>query len=293
MPKFSAIRDDQTFVDAHGITIHYYAWRAARPVGIVQIAHGLGEYAGRYEYLAQELVNAGYTVFADDHRGHGLTGLQQHEGDESKLGLLGPGGLRAATEDIHQLTAIIRTQNPGVPVAILGQSWGSLMVQSIINKHSADYAAAILTGTAHRLPFRMNAAQLNLKHAHLGTTGYEWLSRDPLVADAFVEDPLTFYADARRLFGIVDGVRLFGRPARNLAKDLPLRIMIGSEDSLGGEDSVNHLANDYRQRSRLSDVKVCVYAEARHELFNETNRDEVIADLITWLDDRLPGAVSG
>ena len=289
MPKFTAIRDDQTFVDAHGVTIHYYIWRSAKPVGVVQIAHGLGEYAGRYEEVAQELVNAGYSVYADDHRGHGLTGLEQHGGDHTQLGKLGPGGLRATTAAIHQLTAIIRDENPDVPLAILGHSWGSLMVQTLLNKHADDYDAAVLTGTAHRVPGRMNSGNLNTAHQHLGTTGYEWLSRDPLVAQAFLEDPLTFYADALKLFGVVDGLRLFGLPSRTLARDIPLLIAIGSEDPLGGEASVRELAKSYVGRSQLTDVTVTIYAEARHEIFNETNRDEVIADLITWLNDRVGG----
>jgi alpha-beta hydrolase superfamily lysophospholipase len=289
VPKFTAIRDDQTFVDAHGVTIHYYIWRSAKPVGVVQIAHGLGEYAGRYEDLAQELVGAGYSVYADDHRGHGMTGLEQYDGDHSQLGKLGPGGLRATADAIHQLTDIIHDENPDVPLTILGHSWGSVLVQWILNKHADDYDAAVLTGTAHRVPGRIKSSAFNTAHQHLGTTGYEWLSRDPLVAQAFLEDPLTFYADARKLFGIVDGVRLFGLPSRKLARDIPLLIMIGSEDPIGGEASVRELAKHYVSRSRLSDVKVTIYAEARHEIFNETNRDEVVADLIAWLDARAGG----
>jgi alpha-beta hydrolase superfamily lysophospholipase len=134
----------------------------------------------------------------------------------------------------------------------------------------------------------MNAGNLNAKHKHLGTTGFEWLSRDMSISRAFVEDPLTFYADARKLFGIVDGVRLLGRPAKNLERDIPLLIMIGEEDSLGGEVSVAKLAAAYVSRSGLTDVEAIIYPGARHEIFNETNRDEVIADLVAWLDARLP-----
>lgn len=286
MPKFTAIRDDRTFVDAHGVTIHYYAWRVAKPVGVIQLAHGLGEYAGRYEDLAQELVGAGYSVYADDHRGHGLTGLEQHAGDHSKLGLLGPGGLRGTIDAIHQFTGIVRDENPDVPLIILGHSWGSLMVQAILNKHAGDYDGAILTGTAHRIPGSMRGGQLNVRHKHLGATGYEWLSRDPLVAQAFLDDPLTFYADALKLFGLADGLRLFGVPSRKIARDIPLLIMIGGDDSLGGEKSVRALAKAYVQRSKLTDVKLTVYADARHEIFRETNSDEIIADLIQWLGER-------
>jgi alpha-beta hydrolase superfamily lysophospholipase len=280
-------RSDRTFVDAKGVTIHYYTWAAPKPKGILQLAHGLGEYATRYEGLAQALVRAGYSVYADDHRGHGRTGVEQHLGNMKVMGKLGPGGLRATIEEVRQLTTIIRSENPGLPVAILGHSWGSLMVQDILNHHAADYDAAILTGTAYRQVGSMNAGQLNAKFKHLGTTGSEWLSRDPAVSQAFLDDPLTFYADTLKLFGLIDGLRLFGVPTKHIEKDIPLLIVIGSEDPLGGEKSVRTLAEKYISRSRLTDVEVIIYQGARHEIFNETNKEEVIADLVAWLDDRL------
>jgi alpha-beta hydrolase superfamily lysophospholipase len=203
------------------------------------------------------------------------------------MGKLGPGGLRATIEEVRQLTTIIRSENPGLPVAILGHSWGSLMVQDILNHHAADYDAAILTGTAYRQVGSMNAGQLNAKFKHLGTTGSEWLSRDPAVSQAFLDDPLTFYADTLKLFGLIDGLRLFGVPTKHIEKDIPLLIVIGSEDPLGGEKSVRTLAEKYISRSRLTDVEVIIYQGARHEIFNETNKEEVIADLVAWLDDRL------
>jgi alpha-beta hydrolase superfamily lysophospholipase len=280
-------RSERTFVDAEGVTIHYYSWSSPEPKGILQIVHGLGEYATRYEALAQALVAAGFSVYADDHRGHGRTGVEQHAGNMKLMGRLGPGGLRATIEGVRQLTTIIRAENPGVPLAVLGQSWGSLMVQTILNHHAGDYDAAILTGTAYRAPGSMNAGQLNAKHKHLGTTGFEWLSRDPAISQAFLDDPLTFYADTLKLFGLADGLRLFGVPTKNIEKDLPLLLAIGSEDSLGGEKSVRILAEKYLSRSKLTDVEVDIYDGARHEIFNETNRDEVFADLVAWLNSRL------
>jgi alpha-beta hydrolase superfamily lysophospholipase len=281
------VRNDSTFVDAQGVTIYYYSWKAAKPKAVIQITHGLGEHSLRYEALAADLVAAGYSVYADDHRGHGKTGVKQHDGDLSKMGKLGPGGLRATIEGVRQFTSIVRGENPGVPLVILGQSWGSLMEQIILNTHSADYDGAVLAGTAFRTLTDMNSGDLNAKHKHLGTTGFEWLSRDPAVAAAFVADPLCFYAAAAKLFGIPDGLRLLGKPAKNLEHDIPLLIMIGSEDSLGGEKSVEKLAAAYVTRSGLTDVEAIVYPGARHEVFNETNRDEVVSDLIEWLESRI------
>ncbi|EAR23956.1 lysophospholipase [marine actinobacterium PHSC20C1] len=287
MPKFTVPRTDHSYTDAHGVTIHYYVWQSPDAHAVLQLTHGLGDHARRYEHVAQALVAAGYTVYADDHRGHGATGLDQNAGDVTKLGKLGVGGLRAATENIRELTAIIRAENPELPIALLGHSWGSLMVQDVLNNHADEYDVAILTGTAHRTFAHMNSGNLNAKHKDLGTTGYEWLSRDPQVAEDFVNDPLTFYADALKLFGPIDGVRLLGRPSKNIKRDIPLLIMIGEEDSLGGETSIEWLAADYATRSKLTDMEAIVYPGARHEIFNETNKDEVITDLIGWLDVRL------
>ena len=113
MIRFTAERDDRQFVDAQGVRIHFHIWRVGKPKAIVQIAHGLGEYAARYESLAQDLVAAGYTVYADDHRGHGQTGVEQHGGDRSKLGRLGPGGMNATVESVREMTRIIRAEDAG------------------------------------------------------------------------------------------------------------------------------------------------------------------------------------
>ena len=290
MPTFTAARREFEFVDARGVTVYYYVWGAAKPRAIVQIAHGLGEHAARYEQLAQQLVQNGYTVYADDHLGHGRTGLAQHAGDHSKLGRLGEGGVRAAIADLHQLTGIIQREHAGVPIVFLGHSWGSLMVQKLVNDHAADYAAVVLTGTAYRTPLHMEAGDLNKNHKALGSTGFEWLSRDAAAVQAFVDDRLTFEADARKLFGIVDGSRLYGRPKKPLDADIPLLILIGGEDPLGGERSVQLLAESYIRRGGLSHVEVNVYEGARHEIFHETNRVEVYADLLHWLDTHLPAS---
>lgn len=287
MPIFSAARGDYEFTDAHGVTVHYYVWKAAAPKAVVQIAHGLGEYALRYDDLAQDLVRAGYTVYANDHLGHGETGLGQWGGDRSKLGRLGPSGLRGAMEAVVRLTGIARSENPGSPLVLLGHSWGSLMAQKLVDEGSDRFDAVVLSGTAYRMPGSMNAGDLNARHAHLGDTGYEWLSRDQAVVDAMAADPLSVLATARQLFGTADTLRLMGRPSTRLASDLPVLVLVGDDDPLGGEASARKLADAYVNRSRLSDVELVVYQGARHEVFRETNRDEVVADLVRWLDDRV------
>lgn len=280
-------RIDASFVDAHGVEIHYSVWPALGPArAVVQLEHGVGEYALRYSRLARRLAASGYTVYADDHRGHGRTGVGQYDGDLSKLGRLGPGGLRATIAAIEKFTALIREAHPGLPLVLLGHSWGSLMAQDIIDRNSERYDAVVLTGTAYRTPLRMNSGDLAKRHRVPGGTGHEWLSRDPAVWEDFAADPFTFDARVLALFGVVDALRLLGRP-KHLARDVPMRILIGSDDPLGGPKSVELLAAAYR-RAGLTEVSVRVYEGARHEVFNETNRDEVTDELVAWLDAHTP-----
>ncbi|WP_143143747.1 alpha/beta fold hydrolase [Agrococcus sp. Marseille-P2731] len=287
MPKFTAIRAESTFVDLQGVNIHVYTWKPGKPKAVVLIAHGLGEHALRYEHVAQRLVASGYAVWALDQRGHGATGIEQHGGDLTKLGRLGPGGMRAVVGDLASALRRIRGEHPTLPVAILGHSWGSVSTQLLLNSHAELVDAAILSGTAYRMPGWMNAGDLNARHTHLGETGYEWLSRDQAIIDAFVEDPLTFPAKPAKHLGIVEGLRLYGVPARRIRPDIPVLIAGGSDDSLGGTKSLQRLGEAYRTRAGLSDVTVTVYPGARHEILNEINKSKVLDDVVAWLDERL------
>lgn len=273
------------FTDPQGIDIVYDTYAVTDPRAIVQIMHGIGEHAGRYTGLAEALNSAGFSVVIADGRGHGRTGVKQWGGDLSKLGRLGPGGLRAATANIAQLTELIRRGNPGTPIVLLGHSMGSLMTQILINTHAGDYEGVILSGTAYRTPGTMEAGNLNRKFVVPGGTGHEWLSRDPAVWAYFHKDPWTFDAKVLKLFGLADGLRLFGTPSAHMAQ-VPILIIIGERDPLGGEKSVLKLADAY-VRAGQSDVTVTVYPDARHELFNETNKQQVIDDVISWITERV------
>ena len=132
----------------------------------------------------------------------------------------------------------------------------------------------------------MNAGDLNKKWAAPGASGHEWLSRDPQVWADFAADPWCFDAKVLALYGVVDGLKLYGRPAKNMAQ-VPILMFLGSEDSVGGEKSVLFLAEDYIARSGQNDVTVTVYPEGRHEMFNETNKEQVIDDLLSWLTERV------
>lgn len=300
----SISRRDFGYTDAQGVEIAAYQWlpgaatndtdviadplTTGLPLGIVQISHGIGEYALRYEAFARVLAANGFIVYADDHRGHGETGRRQYDGDLSRLGRLGPGGLRATEAAILQLTEIARSEHPGLPLAMFAHSWGSLMAQRILNGHPRAWDALVLSGSAYRTPRFMESGPLNARWAGEVANGFEWLSRDPAVSAAFLADPLCFEANILKLFGLGDGLRLYGTPAAGLAPEVPILIVSGEQDPLTRGDGLRRLADAYRARG-VRDVTLRLYPDARHETLNETNREEVYADLVTWLTDRLAG----
>jgi len=276
------------FTDAHGIDIVYDVHAAkTAPRAVVQLLHGLGEHAGRYAALVESLTNEGYIVYADDHRGHGRTGMKQH-GDQAGLGRLGAGGHRAAEDAIWQLTQLIRAENPGLPLVLLGHSWGSFLSQILFNDHPDGYDALILSGSALRWPGSLNAGDLNAPWKHKDAKGVEWLSSDLTVGDAFLDDELTTTQPMLKLFGPMAAVRIFGKPRKNVGHDIPALLLVGRDDTVGGPRSVHKLADAYRSRSGLTDVTTLVYPGARHEIFNEFVQADVRADLVAWLDKRFP-----
>lgn len=275
------------YLDQHGVAIVYDVYPAeGEPRGVVQLAHGVGEHAGRYAELIGELTAHGFVVYADDHRGHGRTGLKQWNGDSSRLGTLGSGGLRATIDALWRFTCLTREQHPNLPLILLGHSWGSMMAQKLVARHAEAYDAVVLSGSALLTPVDLNPLPLNRAWDGPDATGLEWLARDPVVARAFRDDPLTTETPLLKLFGVADAARLYGLPPRAVARDVPLLLMVGSDDPVGGPRSVHRLANAYRERSSLTDVTVLVYPGARHEIFNETDRSATFADLIAWLDRR-------
>lgn len=280
--------DTREFTDADGIAIVYDVHEAEGDArGVVQLLHGVGEHAGRYGALIAALTGAGFHVYADDHRGHGRTGIRQH-GGPAKLGRLGKGGLMAAKDAVWQLTGIIKDEHPDLPLVLLGHSWGSFLAQMLVNDHPEAWDAVILSGSALRMPGSLNAAPLNARWAGPEATGLEWLSRDPAVWKAFDEDPLTTDVPLLKLFGPIEAAKLYGRPRKDLGRDIPMLLLVGRDDSVGGPRSVHKLADEYRTRSGLTDITTLVYPDARHEIFAELQQDEVRADVLSWLDSHIP-----
>ena len=275
----------KTFLDHLGVEITYYVWAIENPKAIVQIAHGLGDHARRYDHLAGQLNNAGYSVYADDHRGHGRTGANQIATGQTKImGNLGKGGIKAAFEQVHDLTKLIKAENPGKKLVLFGHSYGSFISQKLINQYSDEYVALILSGSSLLVPGVLGAGGFNKKwDKEPGATGYEWLSRDKKVGEKFDADPLTFFANAAKVMGVANGLQLFFTPKRTIRQDLPVLLQAGSDDPIGAERGNQMLANTYRNKCGLENVTAIIYHDGRHEMYNEINKEEVIADLLGFI----------
>jgi alpha-beta hydrolase superfamily lysophospholipase len=278
-----------SFPSADGTQIAAYRFDpAGEPRAAVQLTHGMGEHAQRYERLASALTDAGYVVYAQDQRGHGATA------DPERLGDLGEGGWSALVDDIGLLSARIRAEHPGLPLILLGHSMGSFAVQQFLLDHSEDVDGVVLTGTAviDLLEPALDLDQpldLTMFNAPFqpARTDYDWLSRDEAVVDAYVADPLCgFGIDTESAKAMFVGARRLADPAElaALRSTLPVYIAVGEADPVNGGLTVLTPLTDRLTAAGLTDVTVVTYPEARHEVLNETNSDEVIASIIAWMD---------
>ncbi|MET0144814.1 MAG: alpha/beta hydrolase [Ilumatobacteraceae bacterium] len=278
-----------TMTGADGERIFLYRWSGAgEPKAIVQIAHGMGEHAGRYARLAEALVDAGYVVYANDHRGHGLTA-----GDPSRHGDLGAAGWAGLVADMKALTARARAEHPGIPLVLFGHSMGSFALQQYLLDSSRDLDGAVLSGTTAvdviagaldpTQPADLSAFNAPFAPAR---TDFDWLSRDDAEVDLYVADPACgFGVDGAALAGMIADAPALADPARLAAidPDLPIYVFSGDADPLaGGGPLVELVASRYRDAG-VTDVTLRMYPGARHETLNEINRDEITADLLAWL----------
>ena len=279
----------RSFKDDFGVEIMFYEWPVAKPKAVIQIAHGLGEHARRYDAMAATLNKAGFSVYADDHRGHGQTGLRQLENKQIKrLGNLGPGGMAATYKQVADFSKLIKAENPNRPLVLLGHSWGSFIAQKIINKQSDMYDAVILSGSALTMPGYLATGDFNKVWKKLpGSTGYEWLSRDVGIQNRFVEDPLTFLAAAMQVLGVKNALQMFGKPSKDVRNDLPILVQVGEADPIGGEYSNKALVEAYRKNAGIDDIELFVYHDCRHEIYNELNKEAIIDDLVAWINQRV------
>ena len=268
-----------------------YRWApgsARRTTGVVVLAHGMGEHIRRYDHVAEALCEKGFVVYGHDHRGHGAS-----ISAGSEPGHLGTAGWRALVDDVNLMVTLAKSEYPDTPVVIVAHSMGSFATQQFLLDHADDIDAVALTGTAALdllepaldLSNDIDLSSFNAPFQP-ARTDYDWLSRDTAIVDAYVADSLCgFGIDAESAREMFAGARRAADAAElaRLPKDLPVYIAGGSKDPVNADLALlRALAERYRAAG-LTDVTVRTYEDARHEILNETNRDEVIGDLLQWL----------
>lgn len=289
--------------------IQAYQWMPeAAPTAVIQIVHGITDHAERYDQFARYLNRKGYLVVAEDHMGHGKTA--------SLGGTKGyfDGGWEAAVEDICHLIRRVRGVYPDLPYILLGHSMGSFLVRTILCEYpDIGISGAVLCGTAWmpegvvkagkaaagtvcRLSGQRKPSPM-LRQLMFGgynrrvervRTSHDWLTRDNVIVDAYVADPMCNFAVSGGLVRDMLGGILYNQDPVNLSrmkKDLPVLFLAGGDDPVGNYgEGVRRSAEAFRNAG-MKAVEVKIYPLGRHEMLNEINRGEVFRTINIWIRD--------
>ncbi len=303
------MRTDHYFDSCGGGKIHYCRWMPeGEPKAVLQIIHGIAEYVERYDPFAAYLNSLGYLVVAEDHMGHG-----QSVGENGVQGYFF-GGWFAAVEDSCTLMRETMAEFPRLPYVLFGHSMGSFMARTILAKYpDSGITAAVICGTGGQpraaLPGLIQIVEMycrkhgedqpseTLQNLVVGVYNrripeprppYDWLSRDEGVVDAYMADPMCgFTAAAGLLRDMMKGILYVEQPKNleNMKKHLPVLFIAGAEDPVGDYGrGVSHTAKAFKRAGRVN-VALKLYLEARHEILNELNRQEIYRDVSNWLEN--------
>lgn len=308
------MREETFALDVGGnVRLHSYRWSPDPGTDLraaIQIAHGMAEHSARYVHVAQALVDAGFVVYAADHRGHGKSAQS-----DADLGFFADhDGWQRVIADMFVLNQRIATEHPALPRFLIGHSMGSMLSRDYLTLHGDSVQAVVLSGTsaptgvlakvgelvAKAERFRLGARSRSKLLETLLTgeynrafrpnrTPHDWLSRDEAQVDRYVADPrcgfdFTVQGWLDVLCGVqrIEDVTLIA----HIPRELPILLMSGARDPLGKNGRGIEAVAELFRSAGLKRVEVKLYPDARHEIFNELNRTEVIADLVAWLKAR-------
>lgn len=304
---------DFAFQTVDGANLHVSGWTVQQPKAIVQILHGMAEYGSRYARLAEALAAAGYSTYAHDHRGHGKSvpsGSEPgHMADSDSWNRI--------VEDAHGVNREIAKRHPGAPIIILGHSMGSFVLQQLLFEHPNDMIAAALSGSNGKPPAiaalgkliarlerlrvgkrksspllqRLTFGEYNKPYAP-ARTEFDWLSRDPDEVDKYVADPLMGFAVSTQTWlDLLHALDRISNPSNiaKVPKGMPLYLFAGDKDPVGDNGKGMKNLYDAYKRAAIFDVRLKLYPNGRHEMLNETNRQEVTEDFIAWCDEIIGG----
>ena len=295
-----------TFTSAAGCETEGRLWLPQGEIrGTVQLVHGMAEHIDRYRETAEKLNEAGYAVIGHNHAGHGP--MAKIPGWFAEKG-----GWDALIEDIHAVRGMAEKRFPRKPHFLLGHSMGSFAVRTYCLKYEAGLTGVILSGTGHydratltagkaiaraeclaghgkkpcKLLERISNKGINSRFEEVRSP-FEWLSRDRATVEKYDADPLcgfTFTTSAYH--DMFDGLnRLYPDRLDGMEKDVPVLMISGGMDPIGAYGSGVQAVTREIRAAGVRSVEVKLYPGARHEVFNELNREEVWHDVIRWMDE--------
>lgn len=287
--------------------IHCCKWEPKGEIkGIIQIVHGIAEYVARYDALAKHLADNGFVVVGEDHMGHGGS-----ISDDTVRGYF-YGGWCTAVDDTYSLLEKTKKEYPNKPYFIYGHSMGSFMTRTLLYRYpDAGLAGVLISGTGWqpKLILNLGISICKMQAKKLGNTGvsevvkklmfgsynkaydnprteYDWLSKDPMVIDKYIEDPLCGFDPTVGLaMAMLSGMKM-NQDDKNLQcmpKQLPVLIFSGDMDPVGGNGKGVKQTFHAFEKAGMNEVSIKLYPQGRHEMHNETNREEVYGDILSFL----------
>lgn len=254
--------------------VFYRRWEpAGAAVRIVLMVHGYAEHGGRYGHVASELTRRGAVVYAEDHLGHGRS-----DGERALIS-----EFEHVVDDLHTLAAIARAEHPGLPLVLVGHSMGGLLSARFAQRWPEELAGVAFCGAVigDWAWARQVLAAPALPQVEFDPLA---ISRDARVGRAYAEDPLVYHGQYKRhlLEAEVEALDRYARDNDRLT--MPVALLHGTADPFVPYRRSLQAVQDMP----TEDVTVHLYEDGRHEVLNDSNRDEVIADLAAWVERVAP-----
>nr|WP_300819386.1 alpha/beta hydrolase [uncultured Acetatifactor sp.] len=280
---------------------------------VLQVVHGMAEYAERYEEFAAFLVERGFVVTGDDHLGHGKSvgqgGKQGYFCEQDPATVL--------VRDVHRLKKLTEELYPGVPYVLMGHSMGSFITRNYLCRYGTGISGAVIMGTGMQPKAVLDMARLvaGIQKLFCGSghvsrlldrlafcgygrgitdrrTAFDWLSRDRERVDRYIADPMCGFTFTVNGFGALFELVLRLYSPENLAavpRELPVFMVSGDADPVGDYGKGVRRAYDSLVAAGLTDIRLKLYPGGRHELLNETNRSQVMQDICRWVEENVLG----
>ena len=307
-----------TMSDGNVNVIHHWIPEgdASSLKGVVILSHGMAEHAKRYERFGSVLAEKGFALYGEDHRGHGETAKLAKSAGKGDFGYLADkNGFFRVVDDIHEEVLMLKNRYPGKKIFLFGHSFGSFISQCFIEKYASDINGCVLCGTAgprgalvsvakcvgsivsaftgKQKPSKfMDSLAFGSYNARIPSprTPFDWLSRDEAQVDRYIADDWCGFVCTTGFFCDMFAGLTYVHNKANMAaipSGLPVLFIDGTGDPVGDySKTVSALADIYRTNG-MDDVSVKLYEDARHELLNETNHEEVEKDVLSWIESHL------